>query len=169
MKKIDYGSCDACGKPLLARRFNFNRHVERCLYGQDESDDGVTIIVLRAEELAAYCSRECAWPAILTSLAERGVRHTGSGVGPVEVCAKCGGPVMMSHPHVAYNVHDETEFRQPWLTHVDVHDAEALADVCVRCDGDVEADSANLPEPEEMESPEAVGALLPVTTRTKGG
>jgi hypothetical protein len=162
MKKNDYGVCEVCSKPLIARHFTFNRHVERCHYGQNESDDGVSIEVLRAEDLSAYCSRECAWPAIMSALAERGVRHTGSGVGPIEVCAKCGGPVLMSEPHIAYNVHDETEQRKPWLKQIEVHESEALADVCVRCDGDVAADAANLPESIEFEALEMLDAQLRV-------
>ncbi len=147
MKKSDFGHCDACGKPLAARHFTFNRHVEQYHYGQDNTDEGMNCYVLSAETLAAYCNAECAWPAMLAALAERGIKHTGGGgAGPIEACSRCGGPVLMSQPHVAFIVHDETEVHKPWLTEARVHSAEGLADVCVRCEGDVAADAVNLPE-----------------------
>lgn len=146
MNKQYFGHCDACGKPLATRHFTFNRHVEQYHYGQGATDEDMSCEVLSAETLATYCNAECAWPAMLAALAERGIKCTGGGAGPIEACSKCGGPVVMSQPHVAYIVHDETEVRKPWLTEARVHSAEGLADVCVRCDGDVAADAANLPE-----------------------
>lgn len=146
MKKHDFGHCDACGKPLAARHFTLNRHVEQHHYGQGDHDECITGEVLSAETLATYCNAECAWPAMLAALAERGIKHTGGGAGPFEACSKCGGPAAMSQPHIAHVVHDETEERKPWLTEARVHSAEELADVCVRCEGDVEADAASLPE-----------------------
>lgn len=138
MSRHDCGTCDACGKPLEARRWTFNRHVERLHYAATP-EDAISAQVIAAETEAAYCSRECAWPALLVRLAEKGVRHTGGGTGPVESCARCGGPVVMSRPHVSYNLHDETQLRQPWLTEVQVHWDEGLAEVCLRCDGEIDA------------------------------
>ena len=40
---------------------------------------------------------------------------------------------------------------KPWLSFVEVHYAECLAVVCIRCDGDVAADEMNLKEPIEDE------------------
>ena len=153
MKHDAYGKCDACNKPLKARHHTFNKHVEQCFYGQPESDDGIVCQVLSADTLAAYCSAECAWPAVLADLSSRNLSYTGGCLGPIGVCAKCGGPVLMTGPHVSYNIYDETLERKPWLTSINVHCSEGLAEVCVNCDGDVEADSRNLAEPEEIESP----------------
>lgn len=154
MKKHDYGHCDACGKPLTARYFTFNRLVEQCHYNQEEVDGDLCIEVLREETLATYCSAECAWPAMLAALMEHGIKHTGGGAGPIEACAKCGGVVLMSQPHIAYSVRDETEWRKPWLTEIQVHEATGLADVCVCCDSDVVGDAVSLPEPIDPALPE---------------
>lgn len=143
--KNDYSNCEMCNRKLKKHFYSFDRHVEQAHYG---SDDGQTeISVLRAETVAAYCSAKCAWASIIPELAERGLKHTGGGVGPIEVCAKCGGLVDMSQPHVSYTYHDQTLDEKPWLSSIQVHDAEGLADVCIRCDGDVAADEINLLEP----------------------
>ena len=81
----------------------------------------------------------------------RGVKDTGGGAGPIEVCAKCGGLVDMTQPHVSYSYHDQTLEVKPWLSSIEVHYAECLAEVCIRCDGDVAADEMNLIEPVEDE------------------
>lgn len=41
MNKADFGLCDACGKPLAARHFSFNRHVEQYHYGQGNNGDDI--------------------------------------------------------------------------------------------------------------------------------
>lgn len=150
MHENEYGQCEVCGSRLIARHLTFNRHVEKYHYGQVESDLTITIEVLSAETLTVYCCSTCAWPDMLVKLSEQGIRHTGCGSGPIEVCSKCGGPVIMAQPHIAYTFHDETEFRDLSITRVQVNNAEVIAKVCVRCDGDVEADAANLHE--EVES-----------------
>jgi hypothetical protein len=143
----DFNNCPVCNKKLSNHFYSFDRHVEVSQYKQFMGSTSLT--VLRSEPIAECCSAECAWSSIFLGLAERGLKLTGGGVGPIEVCAKCGGPVDMSEPHVSYVYHDQTFEEQPWLSSITVHYAEGLADVCIRCDGDVAADELNLPEPVE--------------------
>ena len=143
----DYGKCDVCNKQLEPHFYSFERQVEQARY--DREDGQTEIKVLRSETIASYCSAKCAWASIIPGLAERGIKRTGGGEGPIEVCAKCDGLVDMTQPHINYSYFDQTLDVKPWLTSIEVHYAEGLAVVCVRCDGDVAADEMNLMEPVE--------------------
>jgi hypothetical protein len=133
LTKPDFGCCNACGKPLTERRFTLNRVIEQYRYGPQEA---IESDVLSDETAAIYCSAECAWPAMHIYLSEQDIKYTGGSAGPVVPCARCGGLLDMTQPHVAYVVRDETEQRTPWLNSIEVHSAEGLADVCLQCDGD---------------------------------
>lgn len=138
LPKADFGCCNACGKPLTERRVSLNRLIEQYRYGPQETMEGD---VLRDETVATYCSAECAWPAMHIYLCERDINYTGGSAGPVVPCAKCGGLLDMTQPHVAYVVRDETEQRTPWLNSIEVHSAEGVADVCLDCGGEMIIDA----------------------------
>ena len=149
MRKIeDFGCCGACAASLTARYTSLNRLVERTDYDRpgETPDDQATITTLRDDVLGEYCDAVCAMPSALLVLFERGLRHAGGGAGPIETCAKCGGPVDLTEPHVTYQLMDQTETRKPWLISIQPHDAEVLAYVCQRCDGDLAADEFSVPE-----------------------
>lgn len=160
-KQEDYGRCEACDAVLTARYHSFERLVERFSYDQpgETPDDQATITVLRCDLLGLYCGQACAMPAVLLGLAERGLRPTDCGAGPIEVCAKCGGPMDLTKPHVAYQLMDQTETRQPWLASIEPHDTDTLAYVCPRCDGDLSADEMNVPEAVDEDMPVAVSVV----------
>jgi hypothetical protein len=80
-------------------------------------------------------------------LCEHDIKYTGSSACPVVPCARCGGLLDMTQPHVAYVVRDETEQRTPRLNSIEVHSAEGLADVCLHCGGEMTADAEYLVEP----------------------
>lgn len=147
-KSENFGECEACGASLGARYWSFNRLVERLDYDRqgDAPDDCATITVLSDEPLGQFCGDGCARLTALLGLAERGLRLFDCGTGPIETCAKCGGPVDLTEPHVFYQLMDQTETRKPWLNTIQPHDFESLAYVCPRCDGDLTADEMNVPE-----------------------
>ena len=92
--------------------------------------------VLSDETAAIYCSDECAWTAMHIYLSEQDIKYTGGCAGPVVPCARCGGLLNMTQPHIAYVVRDETEQRPPWLNSIEVHSAEGVADVCLPFSGE---------------------------------
>lgn len=163
----DFGRCDTCEAGLTSRYSSFNRLVERIDYDRpgETPDDQATITILRDDVLGEFCGEVCAMPSVLLALFERGLRHSGGGAGPIETCAKCGGPVDLTQPHVAYQLMDQTETRKPWLISIHTHEAETLAYVCQHCDGDLAADGMNLLESVEDEQP--VGLPIAVTALTK--
>jgi hypothetical protein len=159
----DYGICDTCMTPLTDRYWSFDRQVEQFVYDQPGHTPAecASVTVLRSEPLGFYCGRGCAFPAALLLLAERGLRSTECGAGPIETCAKCGGPVDLTKPHVLYQLMDQTETRKPWLISIQPLELESLAYVCPRCDGDLTANEMNLPEAETEIQPLEAVAITP--------
>ncbi len=166
----EFVECDTCGASLGARYWSFNRLVERVDYDRqgETPDDCATITVLRDDVLGQFCDDGCAKITAWSDLAGRGLRLIECGAGPIETCAKCGGPVDLTEPHVFYQLMDQTETRRPWLNTIQPHDTEALAYVCSRCDGDLAADEMNVPETEDELLPVggAVKPPMPVSAPT---
>lgn len=132
--------CDHCQTELSNRRFYLDRNVEFFSYSSmSNSSDGIAdhiqATVLYSESINHFCSFGCAdagVPKIFHALA---LAILPPGIGPVETCAKCNGPVDMTAPHIAYGLMEATKVSQPWLTHLDVHHSEYLCVVCQNCDG----------------------------------
>ena len=137
----NYGECDACGVSLTARYWTFDRLVERIDYNRpgDTPGSSATVAVLRSETLDQSCCEDCARLVASLGLAQRGLRQLQCANGPIEICAKCGGPIDLTRSHVAYQLMDQTESRQPWLTSLHPIDSESLAYVCPSCDDDLAA------------------------------
>ena len=146
----NYGVCDICGDALSARYWTFDRLVERYDYDRQGDTPGCSaaVTVLRNETLDQCCDADCAHLAATLGLAQRGLKQRACGSGPVETCAKCGGPVDLTKPHVLYQLMDQTESRQPWLTMIQSVDSESLAYVCPGCDDDLAAYEMDVPESE---------------------
>ena len=166
----DFVECGTCCASLGARYWSFNRLVEQVDYDRqgETPDDCATITVLRDDVLGQFCDDDCARLTAWLDLASRGLRLIECGAGPIESCAKCGGPVDLTKPHVFYQLMDQTETRQPWLVSVQPHDTEPLAYVCPRCDGDLVADAMNVPESEDESLPLGVEMqpAMPASTST---
>jgi ssDNA-binding Zn-finger/Zn-ribbon topoisomerase 1 len=161
-KMEDFVECDTCGASLDVRFWSFDRLVQRFDYDRqgDTPDDCATVTVLRDEMLGQFCDDDCARLTALPDLAERGLKLVECGAGPIETCAKCGGPVDLTEPHVFYQLMDQTVTHKPWLSSVQPHDTEALAYVCPRCDGDLTADEMNVPETMDESRPVDVSAVV---------
>lgn len=132
-----FGCCEVCGRPLAARHHSLDRHIEQLTYPSPDAapEAPITAKVLYAESLAHYCSAICAVQGAEKALAQRGIRITLPGPGPIETCSKCGTPVDLSRPHVIYEDMELTEVRQPWLLQAQPHEVNVLAVVCDACDG----------------------------------
>jgi DNA-directed RNA polymerase subunit N (RpoN/RPB10) len=163
-----YGRCDNCWAKLNSRYRAFSRHVEQVAYANDGNGGQTrTVQVLHDGQLARYCCDDCARLGAWCQLTDRGIDPplTEPGTGPVEPCTKCGKPVAMAEAHVAYEMMDLTEIRQPWLISVEPHDTETLAILCNECDADLAA-AAQLEE-ENDEEEQARVAQLAQTGSTK--
>jgi len=66
-------------------------------------------------------------------LDQANVRATYPDIGPIEVCSRCGGPVVMTDLHLTY-VEEEVDFGSNSSTFdVNVLDTQVLAVVCQKC------------------------------------
>lgn len=138
MKDTYFGMCTTCGVAVNSRYHSLSRNVERHQYGPtDAAPQSCTCFILRSDRIGQYCSAACGWDGAYRALIERGFFLSIPGNGPVVPCAKCAKPIDLTQPHVAYELMDQTEIRQPWLLSVEPHDSETVARLCCACDGDL--------------------------------
>ncbi len=132
-----YGTCATCNQSLTDNQVLFDRNIERMEYlPTGPSDLQAMAIVLYGEDIGCYCSKDCACLGIQKELLDRGIKNTGSSIGPVTSCAKCGCIVDMTQPHVHYVKMEVTINKTRSQTSLTVHDDEGLADICINCDPD---------------------------------
>jgi len=132
-----YGMCATCNQSLTDYQVQFDKRVERMSYlPMGDSEYQAIVNVLYCEELACYCSKDCACLGVHKELQARGIKNTGGSIGPVTSCAKCGSIIDMTQPHVHYVTMEVKVNKTPSQTSLTVHDEEGLADVCVKCDPD---------------------------------
>jgi hypothetical protein len=159
MKTDDYGRCDTCGVALTRRYHGFSRQIAQCEYPVPAGTEKLHAVlhVLYEEQLTQYCGAACATVGAYSQLQDRRIEGHGVAPGPMAPCSKCGMPVDLMQPHVAYEMMEQTEIRQLWLTTVEPHDSETLAWLCQACDGDVAFESLN------AETADPVAPALPPT------
>ena len=133
--------CDHCQNGLCDYRFYLDRNVQLFSYSGMVDADGIAehiqATVLYSDSVNYFCSVGCADASVQKILHSLGLKLLPPGIGPVETCAKCNGPVDMTAPHVAYDLMKATKVSKPWLTHLKVHNDEYLCVVCLKCDGDL--------------------------------
>lgn len=143
MSEAYFGTCNTCGAGLGSRYHSLSRNLERRQYDHpDAASKACTIHVLRSDRLEQYCGAECAWVGAYSELNDRGIPLLDPGEGRVTPCAKCGKPIDLTQPHVAYELMDQTEIRKPWLLSVKPHDSETVARLCASCDNDFSAEDS---------------------------
>lgn len=159
MDQANYGVCDTCGNKLISRYHTFSRNIEHYQCGGGEQP--CNVMVLRSDGMWQYCSNACALQGEYDQLIDRGIPLTTPGSGPIESCSKCGNQIDLTRPHIAYEMMELTEVRQPWLLSAVPHSSRTVARLCLRCDSDVALDDSyvSLNEPDEnynlVESTEA--------------
>ncbi|MGO4393416.1 hypothetical protein AB4Z46_18840 [Variovorax sp. M-6] len=123
--------CMTCNARFYKPLFDVTRAIERVHFFADGRWPEVD--VTHAEGIGVYCSASCralGLPALMA--AERvPIPEHPPDIGPVEICARCSGPVDMTAFHLTYSqceiVYGETCGQASNL--------EYLAVVCDRCSG----------------------------------
>jgi hypothetical protein len=121
--------CEGCSRMFDGDLVDISRAYERV--GREEGIEGPSIYVEHAESVANFCSVACRASTRLSVYQGAGFKipATPPGFGPVESCAKCGGPVAMWAFHLAYS---EGVARQtPYGFDVQKHATVAV--LCQRC------------------------------------
>lgn len=90
--------CFHCGCAFRTTIFEVIREMDRVHFETDPP----MVEVREAEGLECYCSRTCldAHAPIIMARERTPISHPG--IGPVEVCARCQGPVDMTRFHLTY-------------------------------------------------------------------
>lgn len=108
----------------------------RRLYERTHFFDGEQmpeVETIDSEGIGAYCSATCLNQDRDKLLVKENVRATFPGIGPIEVCSRCGRPVDMAQFHLSWT---EEEFNCQWGQFIDVLQPiyyQSLAVVCQQC------------------------------------
>ena len=94
--------CMICGKMFEERWFDIGRAFERVHFRSPDALDEVEVSF--ADGIGVFCSQGCLDAGRATLMQEEGVPipSVRPGIGPVEQCARCAGPVDMSDWHLTY-------------------------------------------------------------------
>ena len=122
----DEYECFTCSVRFKKKVFSITREWERV----DFSEALPEVDILDAYGLECYCSKSCLEGRRDEVMARGQVSITRPNLGPVETCAKCGGPVDMSEFHLAY-LEDESIDEGTFVS--TMIDLDYLAVVCKRC------------------------------------
>lgn len=128
LKYMDF-ECMTCGKMFERRWFDIGRSYERVHFRSPGAPDEVE--VADAEGIGVFCSQSCLDAGRAGLMKKQGVPIPSirPGIGPVEQCAKCEGPVDMSAWHLT---HTDGEYQEePGF--VRSIDFDYLAVVCRKC------------------------------------
>jgi hypothetical protein len=129
-----HGICALCNQPLTDYQVLFERRIERMEYlPMGPSEFQAMVTVLDCEDIACYCSTDCANIDVQKGLQDRGIKNTGGSYDPVTSCAKCGSIVDLTQPHAHYVKMEVTVNKTLSQNSLTVLDDEGLADVCINC------------------------------------
>jgi hypothetical protein len=151
--KEDNYECFTCNRLFSGRVFEISREWNRT----DFSKEIPEVEIQDAWGLECYCSTICLVARRGILMALEGVPIHPADIGPVERCAKCGGPVEMDQFHLAY-VETSTDV-QGWIGYT--VDVDYLAVVCNTCMPRVAANKvpADLSRSDENEQEELAGGV----------
>lgn len=95
------------------------------------SDDEIpSVEIVDSYGLECYCSCACVDARRDVVMRDAGVPIQRPGIGPIETCAKCAGPVDMAEFHLTYVESQEVAVNDLILEPVDV---QYLAVLCTQC------------------------------------
>jgi len=122
----DEYQCFSCSKRFRSRVFSITREWE-CVHFEYYLPE---IEIENSCGLECYCSFECLSERRAEVMKREGVPIRRPGLEPIEICAKCGGPVNMAEFHLTY-LEDEGLHRGTFG--IQTVDVDYLAVVCRQC------------------------------------
>ena len=122
----DEYQCFTCKRVFRSPVFDISRGWERTHF----NDEIPSVEIEDSYGLECYCSRACLDARRHLVMHDAGVPIQRPGIGPIESCAKCGGPVDMAEFHLTYVESKEVAVNDLILKPVDVR---YLAVLCTRC------------------------------------
>lgn len=127
----NHGQCALCGTKISDGVFAICCETERKRYSKSLGMHSAEVEVNGLKSIAKYCSNKCRRRGRKIAMTAERIRlpATPPSIGPIEVCAKCGGIVDMTNWHVVYfQSNDNTP------SHADkTYDAKELAVICGTC------------------------------------
>lgn len=101
-------ACATCDVALDVEHFMFGAQVHHISYvlSGDTPSDQAYMQPSEVTTFVRYCSSECCYQQLASRLEDQGLpghlQHHRVYGGPIEPCGKCGKPVNLCEPHVAW-------------------------------------------------------------------
>jgi hypothetical protein len=153
--------CMNCGTMFRDRLFDITREYDRVIYRRPPALDEVAIEC--SEGIGGFCSASCREAGRSAVMTRERVPVLAPperpGINPVEICARCKGPVDMSDWHLTY-LENEFDTSTDSFT---IHDLKYTAVLCKKC---VPPFSEGLTTAEE-EEPSVQGTSVKATELTE--
>ena len=94
----DEYQCFTCNRRFRGRVFEVVKEWDRTLF----EDEPPSVEIEGSTGLECYCSKRCLDARLALVMAAEGAPICPPGIGPIEMCAKCNGPVDMTRFHLTY-------------------------------------------------------------------
>jgi hypothetical protein len=118
--------CENCAVTFSTRIFEIARAFEKVSYSRALP----SVAVRNSESLANFCSADCRTKGRDAVMARYRVPVLRVGIGPIEPCARCRGPVDMTEFHITFT---ESEMVERDVTILEPVDVDYLAVLCRNC------------------------------------
>lgn len=134
----NHGECFHCHQVVKTPVFETACEWNRVVY----SDGLPCVDVEQHHWIEQYCSARCRAARLTAVMARENVPILRAGLGPVESCANCRGPVDMSRLHLAYL---ETKYNVDEGGQFTLEDVDYIAVLCRQCAPDERTTGAEVP------------------------
>lgn len=124
-------ACMVCETHFRSPLYEIARGYERTIFF--DGDRMPEVEPISSNGIGIYCSAACLNQDRDKLLVKENVRATFPGIGPIEVCSRCGRPVDMAQFHLSWT---EEELSCQWGQFIDVLQpiyVQSLAVVCQQC------------------------------------
>lgn len=124
--------CDSCDKPFRSPSYQVVKEYEYTTFYDSPRTPEVEI--MGADVIANYCSIICRKKHRNQILERENIHATFPNIGPIEVCSRCNGPVLMTCFHLAFvEIDTEQNWEQPMFGVKDIN-SEVMSVVCRICE-----------------------------------
>lgn len=124
--------CESCGKAFRSPLFDVTKEYQFTTFYDTPQIPEIEII--GAEVIANYCSVTCREKHRTQILKDYKTHATFPNIGPIEICSRCHGPVLMTQFHLTFVEMDtEQNWEQP-IFGIDVLDYRVISVVCTKCE-----------------------------------
>lgn len=124
--------CDVCDTSFCSPLYDISKQFARTIFYEEPRPSEIDII--GSKTIVTFCSPGCRDRHRDQLLQQEKIRAAFPGIGPIEICSRCNGPVVMTSFHLAYVEMDTEHDRARKIFGTEVNYVRVLAVVCQNCE-----------------------------------